>query len=159
MLTALERTAMINQIKSLPLAVRAAVKDLNESQLKTPYREGGWTVRQVVHHMADSHLNAFIRMKLILTEENPTLKPYDQDKWAMLPDVAGTPIDESIVILEGLHTRWGVLLEGQPESSWSRTAQHPEVGPVTLESMLKTYARHGEKHVEHITTLRKARGW
>jgi len=159
MLTAQERAALINQIKSLPSAVRAAVNGLSESQLATPYRDGGWTVRQVVHHMADSHMNAFIRMKLILTEENPTLKAYDQDMWALLPDVSGTPIAVSMGILEGLHTRWGVLLEGQPDSSWSRTALHPENGPVTLESMLKTYARHGEKHVEHITTLRKSRGW
>jgi hypothetical protein len=159
MLTVRERTAMINQITSLPLAVETAVKDLDEAQLDTRYREGGWTVRQVVHHLADSHLNAFIRMKLILTEENPTLKSYDQDTWALLADVAGTPVGESIVILKGLHARWGVLLKAQPESSWSRTAQHPETGPVTLESMLTTYARHGEKHVGQITALRTSRGW
>lgn len=159
MLTATERAAMIDQIKALPMAVTAAVAGLDDAQLDTPYREGGWTVRQVVHHLADSHLNAFIRMKLILTEENPTLKPYNQDRWALLADVAGTPIDESIGILRGLHARWGVLLEAQPETNWSRTAHHPESGQVTLESILKTYARHGEKHVGHITTLRRSKGW
>jgi len=159
MLTAADRREKIASIRKLPAAIEAAVKGLNDQQLDTPYRIGGWTVRQVVHHLADSHLNAFVRMKLILTEDHPTLKPYDQDEWAKLPDTQGTPIDSSFSILKGLHDRWCKLLENVPDTGWSRAAHHPENGEVTLESMLSTYARHGEKHVEHITGLRATKRW
>ena len=151
--------SMIDAIAALPGQVESAIHGLNDSQLDTQYREGGWTVRQVVHHLADSHMNAFIRMKLILTEEKPTLKPYDQDLWAALSDVRAVPPDSSLSILRGLHERWTLLLRSVPEKDWSRSAIHPEHGEVTLQSMLKTYSAHGAKHVETILALRRARKW
>ena len=151
--------AMISEIETLPSQLEEAVRGLDDSQLDTPYRAGGWTVRQVVHHVADSHMNAFIRMKLILTEENPTLKPYDQDRWAAQADVSGVPVERSLEIVRGLHARWVLLLRAAGEAAWQRPAHHPERGKVTLEDMLKTYSGHGRKHVGHITSLRRARGW
>jgi hypothetical protein len=159
MLTTAERQDMLAMIRRLPAAVEAAVQDLNDVQLSTPYREAGWTVRQVVHHLADSHLNGFVRMKLILTEEQPMLKPYDQNAWANTPDAAAMPIQGSLAILRGLHERLSVLLESQPESSFRRSAVHPEVGEVTLDDWLATLAHHGENHLAQITTLRTAKGW
>ncbi len=159
MLTPAERQAMIAKIRALPAAVEAAVLDLQEGQLDTPYREGGWTVRQVVHHLADSHLNGFIRIKLILTEERPTLKPYDQEAWAKTSEAAEAPIFSSLAILRGLHDRMSLLLDGLPESSFSRSAFHPEIGEVTLDAWLATLVRHGDNHLHHILTLRSARGW
>jgi hypothetical protein len=153
------RAREILKIQSLPAALLAAGDGLVDAQLDTPYREGGWTVRQVVHHLADSHMNAFLRMKLILTEEHPTLKPYDQDVWARTGDSRAAPIASSLVLLEGLHARWARLLEEIPGDAWSRTGFHPERGDVSLENLLQTYAAHGEKHVGQITGLRKARGW
>ncbi|MGA9119489.1 MAG: putative metal-dependent hydrolase [Bacteroidota bacterium] len=152
-------SAMIDAIAALPDQVEASVKGLNDSQLDTQYREGGWTVRQVIHHLADSHMNAFIRMKLILTEENPTLKPYDQDLWAAQADVQSVPIGNSLSIIRGLHDRWVRLLRAVPEYSWTRSAIHPERGVVTLGDMLKTYSNHGAKHVETILALRRSRAW
>ena len=158
-MTSAERTTKINMIRSLPREAEASVKGLTEEQLNTPYREGGWTPRQVIHHLADSHLNAFIRMKLILTEENPTIKPYDQEKWAELSDALRTPVDESLSILKGLHARWVTLMEQAKESDWSRPALHPESGKITLESLLNTYSKHGANHVGQIMGLRAAKGW
>jgi uncharacterized damage-inducible protein DinB len=154
-----ERAELIARIRSLPDEMEAAVRDLDARQLDTPYRDGGWTVRQVVHHVADSHMNAYIRMKLILTEEHPTLKPYDQDRWAELIDTAEVPVEASLAILDGLHSRWSDLLEHLPEESWSRSAFHPENGEVTLDGILRTYAGHGAHHVGQITKLRAERGW
>jgi uncharacterized damage-inducible protein DinB len=159
MLTAAERHDLMAKMRRLPVAVEAALKDLTDAQLNTPYREGGWTVRQVVHHLADSHLNGFVRMKLMLTEVGPVLKPYDQDAWATLPDTAAMPIDSSMLILRGLHERWFALLENLPEVSWNRSALHPEIGVVTLADLLADYARHGEHHVEQVMRLRAALGW
>jgi hypothetical protein len=159
MLTATERHDLMATMRRLPAAVEAAVKGLTEAQLNTPYREGGWTVRQVVHHLADSHLNGFVRMKLMLTEAGPVLKPYDQDAWAKLPDTAALPIESSLLILRGLHERWVALLESLPEASWRRSALHPEVGVVTLADLLDDYAHHGEQHLEQVTKLRAAQGW
>lgn len=158
-MTAEERRTKIAQIRALPATLERAVKGLNDTQLDTPYRDGGWTVRQVVHHLADAHMNAFIRMKLILTEEKPTLKPYQQNAWATLPDTTNMPIGVSMEILRGLHDRWSMLLEKVPDHAWARSALHPERGELTLESQLNTYAGHGEKHVEHILSLRRARAW
>jgi len=158
-MTKLSRQERIQKIRSLPTLVEAAVRDLSDDQLNTPYRSGGWTIRQVVHHLADSHLNAFVRMKLILTENRPTLKPYDQDAWAKLPDTTQTPITSSLSILRGLHDRWTSLLEAVREADWSRSAMHPEIGEVTLEQLLDTYAHHGENHVGQITGLRTQKGW
>ena len=150
--TADERRELIARIRRLPKVVEDAVRDLGDDQLDTPYREGGWTVRQVIHHLADSHMNAYIRMKLILTEERPTLKAYEQDEWSRLPDAAEQPIHTSLTILRGLHERWSLLLDALPESSWGRSAIHPEIGEVTLDDLLVTYARHGEDHLRQITS-------
>ncbi|HTY00676.1 MAG TPA: putative metal-dependent hydrolase [Bacteroidota bacterium] len=155
----MNNSAMIDAIAALPDQIEAAVKGLNDAQLDTPYRQGGWTVRQVVHHLADSHMNAFIRMKLILTEMNPTLKPYNQDDWAVQSDVRGVPVASSLAILRGLHARWTMLLRAVPESGWGRKAIHPERGEITLQSMLQTYSGHGAKHVEHVLGLRRAKNW
>jgi hypothetical protein len=154
-----EHRKKIDRIRVLPALLEDAVRGLNDRQLDTPYREGGWTVRQVVHHLADSHLNAFIRMKLILTEENPTIKPYNQDAWAALPDTTEMPIGVSLEILRGLHDRWTRLLDRVPDGAWTRKAFHPERGEVTLESQLTVYAGHGDRHLEQITKLRRAKGW
>ncbi|HTY60455.1 MAG TPA: putative metal-dependent hydrolase [Bacteroidota bacterium] len=154
-----ERRKNIERIRALPSLLEEALKGLNDRQLDTPYREGGWTVRQVVHHLADAHLNAFIRMKLILTEERPAIKPYKQDAWAAMADSVEMPVGVSLEILRGLHDRWSMLLDRVPEEGWTRSAVHPERGEVTLEGQLNVYAGHGEKHVEHIAQLRRAKGW
>jgi uncharacterized damage-inducible protein DinB len=159
MLTRAERNELVRRIRQLPAKVEAAVSQLNEEQLNTPYRKDGWTVRQVVHHLADSHMNAFIRVKLLLTEERPTLKPYDQEKWALLSDTAKTPITSSLAILQGVHDRWSVLFENLPEASWSRSGLHPETGEVTVESLLSSYAGHGDNHLKQITSLIAEKGW
>lgn len=120
-MTAAERTAMINQIRMLPTKLEDAVRRLNDAQLDTPYGEGKWTLRQVVHHLADSHINALSRFKLVLTEDNPIIKPYRQEQWATLPDSLKQPLEPSLQILRGLHYRWSALLENVPESAWQRT--------------------------------------
>lgn len=158
-MTAAERHEKIGMIRDLPDSVEAAVKGLDDKQLDTPYREGGWTIRQVVHHLADSHMNAVVRMKLMVTEDHPTLKPYNQDAWAGLADSSRLPVQSSLSILRGLHERWASLLASLPESAWARTALHPERGEVTMEGTLSTYASHGANHVRQITGLRKAKGW
>lgn len=159
MLTSAERQDMIAKIQRLPADLEVAIKGLNERQLDTPYREGGWTVRQVVHHLADSLLNGFVRMKLILTEERPTLKPYDQNTWAETADVTQTPILSSLAILKGLHARLHTLLESLPEASFRRAADHPEIGEVTLDDLVAIHARHGDNHLAQIADLRAERGW
>lgn len=159
MLTTRQRTSLIEQIRSLPAALRSSVEGLTDKQLDTPYREGGWTPRQVVHHVADSHLNAFVRMKLILTEDHPSLKPYDQDAWAATTDGNQPPVAPSLAIVQGLHERWGMLMVSIPDDAWTRAGRHPERGEVTLEDLLVTYASHGHKHVDQILGLRRARGW
>lgn len=158
-LSAQDRKLMINKIRQLPVQVRDAVKGLNEEQLNTPYGQGKWNPLQVVHHLADAHMNAFVRMKLILTEENPTLKAYEQDDWARTREASQYPVQASLNIISGLHERWSNLLESLPENAWSRTAFHPENGVVTLDDILRIYANHGEKHVGQIMGLRKAKGW
>jgi hypothetical protein len=152
------REQLIRSIETLPQELENAILGLSDQQLDTPYRDGGWTVRQVVHHLADSHLNAYTRTKLILTEEHPTLKPYNQDAWSNLPDAA-QPVDSSLSILRGLHHRWTVLFRGVSESEWGRAAFHPEVGEMTTESLLASYARHGENHVSQIKSLRVSKRW
>lgn len=150
MLSPQQRREYIRQIEKLPQFLEEALKGISEEKLDLPYREGGWTRRQVVHHLADSHLNAFVRMKLILTETHPTLKPYDQEEWAKLPDSTALPIHSSVAIIRGLHERWAALLKSIPDSAWGRTAHHPESGTVSLDQLLEVYARHGEKHLNHI---------
>jgi len=154
-----KRRAWIRQIAEAPAALRAAVAGLTDRQLDTPYRPGGWTVRQVLHHVPDSHLNAYCRYKFALTEENPTIKPYDEAAWANVADTARTPPDVSLSLLEALHHRWVILLESMEARDFERPLQHPEKGGITLDWMLQLYAWHGRHHAAHITELRKREGW
>ncbi|MEW6509593.1 MAG: YfiT family bacillithiol transferase [Bacteroidota bacterium] len=154
-----DRWKKIEQIRALPALLEQAVKGLSDEQLDTPYRDGGWTARQVVHHVADSHMNAMVRMKLILTEDHPTVKPYNQDAWAALVDSTALPVDVSLQIIRGLHSRWTKLLESVGDGDWQKSAHHPESGTLTLDRILDIYSAHGEKHVGQILGLRRARGW
>jgi hypothetical protein len=157
--SASRRAADIAALAELPKALRAAVAGLDESQLDTPYRPGGWTVRQVVHHVADSHMNALIRLKLALTEDNPTIKPYDENAWATLAD-ARLPIDLSLSLVDAVHARWDALNRGLADADFSRTYVHPEHGKTfTIDVLLQTYGWHSRHHVAHITTLRARQGW
>ena len=158
--TAEERRQRIAQIERTPAELRAAAHGLSAAQLDTPYRPGGWTVRQVLHHVPDSHLNAVIRFKLALTESNPTIKPYDEARWAELGDVAGTPIEVSFRLLDALHERWVVLLRSLAPVDFERTLFHPERNAtMTLDEILALYAWHGPHHTAHITRLRARSGW
>jgi uncharacterized damage-inducible protein DinB len=154
-----QRKKLIDDIGETPAALRAAVEGLSAQQLDTPYREGGWTVRQVAHHVPDSHMNAYVRFKLALTEEEPTIKPYAEDRWAVLADTRTTPIEVSLMLLESLHTRWMRLLGSLATADWKRTFRHPELGVMNLERTLALYAWHGRHHVAHVTTLRERSGW
>ncbi len=155
-----ERRQMIDKIEHTPGDIRGAVDGLSDTQLDTPYRPGGWTLRQVVHHVPDSHMNAFIRFKLALTEDTPTIKPYDESAWAKLPDARDTPIDTSLMLLSALHERWVGLLRAMSPSDFGRKLNHPEWdAPLALDSMLALYAWHGPHHTAHITSLRKQRRW
>ena len=154
-----QRRKLINEISRAPAKLRAAVSGLSEKQLNTPYRPEGWTVRQVVHHVPDSHLNAYVRFKLALTERQPTIKPYDEKLWASLEDVRKTPVETSLSLLESLHERWVVLLRSLAAGDFARTLQHPELGIMTLDALLAMYAWHGRHHVAHITSLRERMGW
>jgi uncharacterized damage-inducible protein DinB len=149
----------LDDIARTPENLRAAVKGLSEAQLDKPYRPGGWTVRQVTHHVPDSHMNAYIRFKLALTEDDPTIKPYAEDRWAQLADTKNTPIEVSLTMLDSLHDRWVRLLRSMTAENWQRTFRHPEMGPMTLEKTLALYAWHGRHHVAHITALRDRNGW
>jgi uncharacterized damage-inducible protein DinB len=154
-----ERRALVEQIAATPARMRAAVAGLSDAQLETPYREGGWTVRQVAHHVPDSHMNAFIRVKLALTENEPTIKPYDEAAWAKLSDVRDTPVETSLTLLETLHARWDAILRAMTDDDFGRTLLHPEHGVVTLDWLIALYAWHGRHHVAHITSLRDRNGW
>jgi uncharacterized damage-inducible protein DinB len=154
-----ERREKIDQIEAAPAQLRAAVEGLNAEQLDTPYRPGGWTVRQVVHHVPDSHLNAYIRFKLALTEDEPAIKTYDEARWAELPDSRSVPIEVSLVLLETLHRRWVSLLRLLPAAAFEKTLRHPDHGLINLNQLLSLYAWHGAHHVAHVTTLRERMGW
>ena len=158
MLTPAERPALIDTIRTFPSRLAQVVDTLSDAQLDRRTDIDSWTVQQLVHHLADSHMNAFIRMKLILTEQHPTLKPYNQDAWVVLADETATPISASLAILEGLHTRWATLLASLSEVDWSRSGLHPENGEVTLDSMLAVYAEHGDDHIAQIQRILKAKG-
>jgi len=149
----------ISDIEQTPSRLRAAVDGLSQQQLDTPYRPGGWTVRQVVHHLPESHMNAYVRMKLALTEDNPTIKPYDEARWAETPDVRDTPIAVSLTLLEALHQRWVTLLKALGPTDFARTFTHPESGPWTIGKYVAQYSWHGKHHVAHITSLRQRMGW
>lgn len=154
-----QKQALLQEIALTPVHLRAAVKGLSETQLDTEYRPGGWTVRQVVHHLPDSHLNSYVRFKLALTEDEPTIKPYAEDRWAELADSNTTPIEVSLTLLDSLHDRWVRLLRSLTPEQWKRTFRHPEMGPMTLEKTLALYAWHGRHHVAHVTELRKRMSW
>lgn len=157
--TAALRDAAVAEIAALPSAIRAAVAGLTEGQLATPYRDGGWTLQQVVHHVADSHMHAYLRVKFALTEESPTIRPYDEAAWAALPDVAAIPVDVSLALIDGLHARWVACLRGMDPALLTRPFVHPELGPQPIELSLLRYAWHGRHHVAHITSLRERSGW
>ncbi len=150
--------ALVDAIAALPAELRAAVEGLDDAQLDTPYRDGGWTVRQLVHHVPDSHMNAYVRFKLALTEENPTIKTYDEASWAGLPDSRDTPPEVSLALLDALHVRWVDLLASMDDAQWRRTLRHPERGDMGLEAMLALYAWHGDHHTAHLAALRQRLG-
>ncbi|MBB5296866.1 hypothetical protein HNQ10_003726 [Deinococcus metallilatus] len=149
-LTPQERSEAVQAIRALPAELRALVEGQPDTLLETPYREGGWTVRQVVHHLADSHLNALVRLKLALTEDNPTVKPYEEGDWAELPDTR-LPLEPSLSLLDGLHTRWAALLDALTPGQWAREWTHPAQGQTfTVDTLAAMYAWHGRHHLAHI---------
>jgi hypothetical protein len=150
-ITAADRARYIEEIAAAPAALRAAVKGMNDDKLNTPYRPGGWTIRQVVHHVPDSHLNAYIRMKLALTEDEPRIVPYEEDLWAKLPDVRDVPIETSLMLLESLQERWVAVMRSMTDAQWQRAYVHPELGRYPLDRQAALYAWHGKHHVAHIT--------
>ena len=154
-----KRNNCIIEIESAPANLRQAVKGLTDEQLDTPYRPEGWTVRQVVHHIPDSHINAYIRMKLALTEEEPTIGTYEEKDWAKLNDVFQTPVEVSLSLLESLHKRWIVLLKSLTEADCKRKLIHPESGQKTVDWLIALYAWHGKHHTAHITSLRERMKW
>ncbi len=154
-----QRRQFIDEIAETPAMLRASVRGLSDGQFDTPYRDGGWTVRQVVHHVPDSHLNSYVRFKLALTEEEPTIKTYAEDRWANLEDSRTTPLETSLTLLDSLHQRWVTLLRSMSGDDWKRTLRHPEIGVLTLDKLLSLYAWHGKHHVAHITSLRQSKGW
>jgi len=145
-----ERQKMIDKIEALPAQLRATIAGATDAQLMRPYRDGGWNSRQVIHHLADSHVMAYIRAKKVVSEDNPALQAYDQDVWATHKDGSTGPLEPSLAIIEGVHARWAAFLRSLPESAWTRTAVHQERGPMTLEDLLRIYSGHGEKHIGHI---------
>jgi uncharacterized damage-inducible protein DinB len=153
-----ERTGAVAALADLPKHLRNAVAGLDAAQMNTPYRDGGWTVRQVVHHVADSHMNALVRVKLALTEDWPTVKPYSEAAWATLPDAAA-PVEWSLELTESLHARWVLLLQSLDEQQWQRGYRHPESGAQTVELATLLYAWHSRHHVAHITHLRTGKAW
>ena len=158
-LTDIQRASRISEIEEAPARLSWAVTGLTQPQLDTPYRPGGWTVRQLVHHMADSHMNAFTRFKLALTETEPTIKTYEESLWAELADTRTPPIEPSLAIVENLHKRWVILLRSLRPTDWPRKFRHPEWGLATVDFLLAQYAWHGRHHVAHITSLRERSGW
>jgi uncharacterized damage-inducible protein DinB len=154
-----QKDKFLDDIAQAPASLRAAVKGLSQQQLDTPYRPEGWTVRQVTHHVPDSHLNAYVRFKLALTEDEPTIKPYAEDRWAQLADTQATPVEVSLTMLDSLHDRWLRLLRSLRPEDWKRTFRHPEMGVMNLEKTLALYAWHGRHHVAHMTSLRERNGW
>jgi hypothetical protein len=159
LLTDVERRGLIQHIADAPASMRKAVAGLSTGQLDTPYRPDGWTVRQVVHHVADSHMNAYIRMKLALTESQPTIKAYNEKLWAELHDVKNVPVEASLTLLESLHGRWVAFLFSLSPDGFARTLIHPVQGVLTVDSLVNLYGWHGRHHVAHITSLRDRMGW
>ncbi len=158
-LTPDERRTAIDAIAEVPARLRVAVANLAPVQLDTPYRPGGWTVRQLTHHIGDSHMNALGRFKLALTEHKPTIKTYEENLWAELADTKTPPVEVSLNLIEALHTRWVILLRSLAPQQFPRTFRHPQWGTGTVDFLLAQYAWHGKHHVAHITTLRERNGW
>ncbi|MBV8199566.1 MAG: putative metal-dependent hydrolase [Acidobacteria bacterium] len=158
-LTAAERTAAAAALAETPARLRQAVAGLAPAQLDTPYRPGGWTVRQLVHHVPDSHLNAYVRCKLALTEDEPTIRPYDEDRWAQLPESRSAPLEPSLALLDSLHQRWDLVLKAMAPADWERMLVHPESGRQSVEQLVALYAWHGRHHTAHVTELRRREGW
>ena len=154
-----ERNALIQEIAETPAKLREAVRDLSQEQLDTPYRPDGWTVRQVVHHLPDSHLNSYVRFKLAVTESQPTIKPYKEHLWAELVDAKSSPIEPSLTLLESLHHRWDIFLRSLSAADFAKTVNHPQNGIMNLDRLLQLYAWHGRHHVAHITALRERMSW
>jgi hypothetical protein len=154
-----QRADHLEVLRQTPTNLRAALVGLSQSQLETPYREGGWSLRQVAHHIPDSHMNAYVRVKLALTEDTPTIKPYNEEAWVLLSDTTTVPLGVSVALLEALHLRFVALFAGFAESDWQRSYNHPVGGLTSLEQVLALYAWHGAHHVAHITTLRQSKGW
>jgi DinB superfamily len=154
-----ELTTFIDQIAHAPTRLRSALTGLDDAQLDTPYRPGGWTVRQVAHHLPDSHMNSYMRFRLALTEDSPIIKPYEEKRWAELSDARTMPVEPSLALLESLHARWVPLLRSLSAADWKRSFRHPELGLVSLENNAALYAWHGRHHVAHITSLRQRMGW
>jgi uncharacterized damage-inducible protein DinB len=157
--TVAKRQRWLGQMAALPEELSAAVEGLSEQQLDTPYREGGWTPRQVVHHLADAHMNGFVRFKLALTEDLPAIKTYEEPLWAETADGREAPVDLSLRLLAALHQRWMILLESLSEPQFGRAFSHPERGVMTIDKAIQLYAWHGLHHTAHITGLRRGRGW
>jgi hypothetical protein len=153
------RHALIDRIEGAPGRLGAAVAGLDAGQLDTPYRPGGWTVRQVAHHVPDSHLNAYLRCKWALTEDEPAIKTYDEERWAELPDSRTVPVEVSLALLDSLHRRWVGLLREMSAADFQRSLRHPEHGLITLDQILGLYAWHGDHHTAHVTALRERMGW
>jgi hypothetical protein len=153
------RINFIKTIETLPEILRKEVENLSVQQLDTPYRDGGWTVRQVIHHLPDSHLNAYVRFKLALTEDNPKIKSYEEQLWAELKDIFETPIELSLTFLDLLHQRLVILLNSLTDEQFERTMQYPEWGNITINKTLALYAWHSKHHLAHITELKKKMGW
>ena len=149
----------VDEIEEAPAQLRLAVRDLSQVQLDTPYRPGGWTVRQLVHHVPDSHMNSYVRFRLALTESEPVIKPYDEARWAELHDSRTAPIELSLSLLDSVHARWVLLLRSLTAADWQRTFRHPDLGLMTLEGNAGLYAWHGRHHTAHITAVRKRLGW
>jgi DinB superfamily len=158
-LTPEQQQGFLHEVAQTPAKLRAAVAGLSETQLDTPYRPGGWTVRQVVHHLPDSHMNSYVRFKLALTENEPTIKPYAEDLWAELADSRSTPVEVSLVLLDSLHDRWMRLLRSLTADDWKKSYRHPALGEMTLEKTLALYAWHGRHHVAHINGVRQRMSW
>jgi uncharacterized damage-inducible protein DinB len=158
-LTPEQKQQYLNDIEQTPARLRAILNGLSDEQLDTPYREGGWTPRQVAHHIADSHLNSYVRFKLALTEEEPTIKGYKEERWAELPEAKHAPVEVSLTLLDSLHQRWMLMLRSFTDAEWKRTFRHSELGPMSLEKTLALYSWHGRHHVAHVASLREKMGW
>ena len=153
-----ERHHKIERLRAFPAELEALVSGLSEADLHTPYLPDEWTVAQNVHHLADSHMNSFIRTKLLLTEDHPTIKPYNQDQWATTADAHGIPVESSLTLLAGLHARWVLLFENASETDWPRTVIHPELGEISLDDILNVYTRHCDAHIDQIQRTLAAKG-